>query len=252
MNIFEQYTQRQGAMNLKDILNFSPLTRVQQKHLTRVYAALLSNIILAALGVYIQQRFLPFVSPILLVGLQLFSLWTLGSSSTDAVYSGKVCTPWRAGWYGVFGLTSGMLLGDYLLFLHLINPSILPTAFLVSVGIFASLSAAAVVSKDRKFIYLGSLLGTGLTCLASISFISMFWRTKIGDDILLWGGLAMYIGYVLFDTQVALEMCRRGSSDFLMQAIQFYIDLLGIFTRIAQILAEKDERRKRRNNDDTE
>lgn len=90
MNIFEQYTQRQGAMNFKDILNFSPLTRAQQKHLTRVYAALLSNIILAALGVYVQQRFLPFVSPMLLLGLQLFSLWTLGSSSTDAVYSGKV------------------------------------------------------------------------------------------------------------------------------------------------------------------
>lgn len=56
--------------------------------------------------------------------------------------------------------------------------------------------------------------------------------------------------YVLFDTQVALEMCRRGSSDFLMHSIQFYIDLLGIFTRIAQILVEKDERAPRRKRED--
>nr|PIM03556.1 putative Bax inhibitor-1 [Toxoplasma gondii COUG] len=245
MNVFEQYNQRQGAMNLKHIFNFASLSPIQQEHLTRVYGALMTNIILTAVGVYVQQRILAL--PIfLLLGVQVFCVWGLGASSTEAVYSGKVTTPLRAAYFGGFGFTTGMMLGDYLYFVNVLNPRIIPTAFLVSMGIFASLSAAAIVAKDRKFIFLGSILGTGLTLFTYVSLFSVVWRTKLADDVLLWGGLLLYIGFVLFDTQVTLEMARRGSSDYLVQAIQFYVDLVGIFIRVVQILADKERRKRQR------
>ncbi|PFH33441.1 putative Bax inhibitor-1 [Besnoitia besnoiti] len=245
MNVFEQYNQRQGAMNLKHIFSFAPLSPVQQEHLTRVYGALLTNIVLTAAGVYVQQQLVA-LPLFLLLGVQFLCIWGLSGTSTEAVYTGKVTTPLRAAYFGGFGFASGMMLGDYIYFINALNSSIIPTAFIVSMGIFASLSAAAIVSRDRKFIYLGSILGTGLTLFTYLSLFSVMWRTKLADDILLWGGLLLYVGFVLFDTQVALEMARRGSSDYLVQAIQFYVDLFGIFIRLVHILADKERRKRQR------
>ena len=47
----------------------------------------------------------------------------------------------------------------------------------------------------RSYLYLGSLLGAALTYLSIASLVNIFLRAQLLNDILLWGGLFMYLGY---------------------------------------------------------
>ena len=62
----------------------------------------------------------------------------------------------------------------------------------------------------------------------------------------------MFLGYVVFDTQVMLESVIMGNRDYIWQAMELFIDLVAIFVRVLIILLRNHEKkgddRKRRDN----
>ena len=145
-----------------------------------------------------------------------------------------------------FGALQGMSLGGFIELLLDVDPSILVTAFLGTVTVFVCFSLAALMAKRREYLYLGGILGSMLSVLSLMNFINLFTRSPMMFDASLYLGLAMFCGYVIFDTQVIVEKAALGDRDVCMHAAGLFIDLVAIFVRIAIILLKNKEGDKKK------
>lgn len=137
----------------------------------------------------------------------------------------QTLTQSRGAMFGAFGLLNGMLVADYLHYVHMyVGSQVIPTAFFASVSIFACFSVSALVAKQRyedspqrstveqcgptnkmqgcswlvmafrSYLYLGSFLGSALFYLSIASLVNIFLRAQLLFDFVLWGGLFMSLG----------------------------------------------------------
>ncbi len=58
-------------------------------------------------------------------------------------------------------------------------------------------------------------------------------------QIELYGGLLLFCGFVLFDTQLIVEKCERGDTDYIWHSLDLFLDFINIFRRLLIILASK-------------
>jgi len=72
----------------------------------------------------------------------------------------------------------------------------------------------------------------------------------------IYGGLVVFSGYVIVDTQVILEKAVTGinNKDYVKAALELFIDAIALFVRILIIILrntqekkKREERKKRRN-----
>ncbi|CDJ61434.1 hypothetical protein, conserved [Eimeria maxima] len=235
-----------SAVPARSLLDFTPLSAPQKRHVSRIYAALTVNVLLTAVGVYGQLKWIslpPFLSLMLSIGCVM----GLTYSSQKAHAESQMLTKERAVYFGGFGVLNGMLAANYLHAVHFyVGPQVIPAAFFASVAIFFCFSAAALVAKQRSYLYLGSILGAALTYLSLASLVNIFLRAQLVNNVILWGGLFMYLGFVVYDTQLAVAQFDMGNRDYLLHALQFYVNFLSLFLRLVAILSERQEENNRR------
>ncbi|WFD00263.1 hypothetical protein MYAM1_003011 [Malassezia yamatoensis] len=139
--------------------------------------------------------------------------------------------------------------------LFFFNPAILARAGLYTAGLMGSLCYVAATAKEDQFLYLGGPLLAGVTIVALSSLAPMILpatavRTLVASEaISLYGGLAVFGAFVLWDTQKVLQHAKQVEagmrpSDPLAESIGLELDFINIFTRLVQILAARDQRRR--------
>jgi hypothetical protein len=89
----------------------------------------------------------------------------------------------RFGYLAGFAFCSGLGLGPIIDVAIHINPSILPTALLLTATIFICFSLSALLSNDRKWIYFGGTLSSGLSILFMMSLMNIFMRSAVVLDV---------------------------------------------------------------------
>ncbi|KAG9314166.1 inhibitor of apoptosis-promoting Bax1-domain-containing protein [Chiua virens] len=138
--------------------------------------------------------------------------------------------------------------------LFFLSPAILSRAALYTCGVVGSLSYVGATARNDKYLYMGGPLLAGVTVVALSSIAPMalplgMRGLAIAESISLYGGLAVFGGFVLYDTQKILQHARMAemgviSRDPMKEAIALELDMINIFVRLVQILMMRSNNRK--------
>lgn len=138
--------------------------------------------------------------------------------------------------------------------LFFVSPAILSRAALYTCGLVGSISYIGATATNDRYIYLGGPLLAGITVVALSSLAPMVLpmgirALAISEAISLYGGLAVFGGFVLYDTQKILKHARLADQgilkrDPLSESIALELDMLNIFVRLVQILLMQNNRKK--------
>ncbi|KAK4524172.1 hypothetical protein GAYE_SCF02G2071 [Galdieria yellowstonensis] len=130
------------------------------------------------------------------------------------------------------------------------DPDIVLNAVSGTAVVFLCFTGAAVVAERKSYLFLGGFLSSVLSILLLFSVFSFIIPLKIEEYVQLYLGLVMFVGYVLFDTQLIIERAYNGSTDAVSDAVTLFIDFVGIFVRILVALlknsSEKESKEKRK------
>lgn len=157
----------------------------------------------------------------------------------------------KYGMWTAFNVTQAALLAPMMFF----HPAILARAGLYTVGLMGSIAFVGATAKQEKYMYLGAPLLAGVTVVALSGLAPMVLpataaRTLMWSErIWLYGGLAVFGGFTLYDVQKVLHHARlseRGMvrRDVVNESISLELDFINIFVRMVQILAMRGNNRK--------
>ncbi|QIW99500.1 hypothetical protein AMS68_005018 [Peltaster fructicola] len=157
----------------------------------------------------------------------------------------------KYGSWAAFNVTQAALLSPMLFF----NPAILARAGLYTVGVMGSIALVGATAKQDKYLYLGGPLLAGvavvaLSGLAPLVLPATATRALLfTENLWLYGGLAVFAGFTLYDVQKILHHARmaqagRMRADVVNESISLELDFINIFVRMVQILAMSQNRRK--------
>ncbi|KAL3474227.1 inhibitor of apoptosis-promoting Bax1-domain-containing protein [Aspergillus californicus] len=153
-------------------------------------------------------------------------------------------------WTG-FNLTQAALLSP-LMFMH---PALLARAGLYTVGMMGSIAFVGATAKQEKYLYLGAPLIAGVVLVALSGFAplvlpgtatrALMWSERIW----LYGGLAVFGGFTLYDVQKILyhaRLAERGlvRKDVVNESVSLTLDFINIFIRMVQILGMRNSNRR--------
>lgn len=213
-----------------------------KQHLKNVYTTLAICLFVAAFGSYVHV-----CTEILRGGLlTVFGsivLLLLLYATPDNGQNENLRFSYLLGFAGLTGLSTGPLLDMAIA----IEPSTVATAFIGTSVVFACFTVAALYAPDRKFLYLGGTLCSLATTMFWMAFINLFFGSRFIFQLNLYVGLAVMCAFVLYDTQLIAEKCKRGDRDYIWQSVDLFIDFVDIFRRLLMILTQKEQERKKKN-----
>ncbi|KAK1594647.1 bax inhibitor family protein [Colletotrichum navitas] len=139
--------------------------------------------------------------------------------------------------------------------LTMVPGALLARAGLYTVAMMGSLSIVGATAKQDKYLYIGGPLLAGLGVVIASGLAPMVLpvtavRTlALTESISLYGGLAVFGGFTLYDVQKILHHARlaeRGimPKDPVNESIALELDFINIFVRMVQILMMQQNRRK--------
>jgi FtsH-binding integral membrane protein len=132
---------------------------------------------------------------------------------------------------------------------------LLARAGLYTVAMMGAISVVGATAKQEKYLYIGGPLLAGAALVAVSGFAPLILpataiRTAaFAENIWLYGGLAIFGGFTLYDVQKVLHHARlaeRGlmRRDPVNESISLELDFLNIFIRMVQIMSMNNNRRK--------
>lgn len=139
--------------------------------------------------------------------------------------------------------------------LMFMNPAILARAGLYTLGMMGAIAFVGATAKQEKYLYLGGPLLAGVAVVAISGFAPLVLpataiRTlAFTENLWLYGGLAVFGGFTLYDVQKVLHharMAERGmiKKDVVNESVHLELDFLNIFIRMVQILGMRNQSRR--------
>ena len=55
----------------------------------------------------------------------------------------------------------------------------------------------------------------------------------------IWIGLAVFCGFIMFDTQLIIRKARNGDRDFIAHSLDLFIDFVQVFRKVLILLMQK-------------
>ncbi|KAK3299828.1 inhibitor of apoptosis-promoting Bax1-domain-containing protein [Chaetomium fimeti] len=153
--------------------------------------------------------------------------------------------------WAVFNATQAALIAPLM---TMAPPALLARAGLYTLAMMGSISIVGATAKQDKYMYIGGPLLAGAAIVAVSGFAPLVLpatavRTlAFTENLWLYGGLAVFGGFTLYDVQKVLYHARaaqRGviKEDPVNESISLELDFLNIFVRMVQILMMQQRRK---------
>jgi FtsH-binding integral membrane protein len=212
-----------------------------QRHVQQVYVTLAGAVGVAALGVmlYMQTHMSLWLPAIASFGLLMWLAATPNSPSNLAKRQLQL---------GGVALCQGMVIAPLIEVNLQVDPGLLLTAFGCTAALFGCFTAAAFLARRRQYLFIGGALGSAMSMLMVIRLVNMFSRSESLWTAELYLGLLVFSGYVVFDTQLIIERAHASNPDPVTDALQLFLDAVGLLVRIIVILMKNKNKRERRSN----
>eukprot|EP00004_Rigifila_ramosa_P016103 TRINITY_DN378_c0_g1_i1.p1 TRINITY_DN378_c0_g1~~TRINITY_DN378_c0_g1_i1.p1 ORF type:complete len:253 (-),score=70.40 TRINITY_DN378_c0_g1_i1:25-696(-) len=223
-------------MTAAKFFNLSPVDHRVQRHLQSVYATLAVALLACTTGVaaHIRSGFsAPPLASLFVFGLLI---WI---QMTPQAEVGK-----RISILSAFAFLQGLIIAPLVSAVAAIDPVIPATALLLTAAVFASFSAAAIFAPSRSYLFLGGFLGSAILGLLVLSLVNIFLQVEAIFLLQLYGGLVVFCGYVIYDTQIIIERAKLGWTDTTMDALNLFVDIVAIFVRILIAMAKNSLKKK--------
>jgi FtsH-binding integral membrane protein len=179
------------------------------------------------------------------LGGTITSLVAVGFMVWLAAEQNKFYTEKRVGILLGFGFFKGMSIGGLIeLAIHLESSALVFTALVGTTAVFACFALAAMISPRRSYLYLGATLGSAISLMFWGSIVNIFFNSYFFFNVQLYAGLLIFVGYVVYDTQLIIEKAGAGSKDVCWDAAELFIDFVAIFVRILIILLKNSQEKK--------
>ncbi|RFN55522.1 bax inhibitor family protein [Fusarium flagelliforme] len=134
-------------------------------------------------------------------------------------------------------------------------PALLGRAGLYTIAMMGGLAVVGATAKQEKYLYIGGPLLAGAAIVAASGLAPLVIpatavRTlAFTESLWLYGGLAVFGGFTLYDVQKVLHHARLAQAgvirrDPVNESISLELDFLNIFIRMVQILMMQQNRRK--------
>ena len=231
-NFLYQIMATMNEFNLASLLNFAPLDPTVQKHVTNVYTQLSLCFVTSLVGCLLT------LNRTISVGFEAASIGTIVMFFAVLFGSEKYR---KLGLYG-YTFLQGITLGY---FTQQVGTEVVMHALLGTIAVFLCFSCAALTAPSRSYLYLGGILGSAL----SLMFWNNLFARLLGYSTMtleIYGGLVLFCGYVVFDTQLMIAKAENGIKDVVGDCLNLWIDLVSIFIRLARILQDKEDKKKKK------
>jgi modulator of FtsH protease len=141
----------------------------------------------------------------------------------------------------IFTFIEGIWLAPFLLLAERNAPGSVGSAALLTLVAFGGLTTYAFVSR-RDFSAWGGFFMIGVLVLFVAMLVNMFMHSAA---IALWTsaiGVLIFSGLLVFDTWRILRSGAFGQDDYVIAAVQIYLDLLNMFMFILTLLGGRNRR----------
>jgi FtsH-binding integral membrane protein len=207
-------------------------------HLSKIYQLLVATMVFASLGAYTHHLYE--IGGIITFMLCLILIIVIGTTPLKM--------PGRTTLLFVFGFCEGACIGPLTKLAVEIDPSLISMAFGGTLIIFSCFTVSAMWAPDDYWLRYGGVLGSSLSLLFFLSIMNYFVMSETIFLIELYGGLMVFCGYVLYDTQRMIHDIKCNKQDHVWHALTLFIDFVGVFVRVLIILIRNKDSKKKRSN----
>jgi FtsH-binding integral membrane protein len=141
--------------------------------------------------------------------------------------------------FTLFAAINGLVMGAVMWYVEARSPGVGTLAGALTIATFGGLTAYAMVS-GKNFSYLGGALTMGLLGLIVAGLIMMFFPSPMFSMLYALGGIALFSGFVLYDTHQIMTRLQPG--DEVVGAMELYLDFINLFWLILRLLNELNRR----------
>jgi FtsH-binding integral membrane protein len=141
----------------------------------------------------------------------------------------------------LFTFVEGVFIAPFLAVAEQSAPGTVGQAALLTFAAFGGLSLYATFSR-RDFSAWGSFFFIGLIVLFVAMLINMFVASAAASLWISAIGVLIFAGLLVFDTWRLLRSGQFGQDDYVIAAVQIYLDLLNMFLFILSLLGNRSRR----------
>ncbi|EQC31773.1 hypothetical protein SDRG_10562 [Saprolegnia diclina VS20] len=230
-----------SSWNMEALFKANDISIPVQQHLVRVYTALAATLLAAAVGVGLDMAYdLAGITTVCATVGLIFGLF----------FVEKHLVMKRLGMLMAIATCTGVNIGPLVATALNVDPAVVVTACLATTVIFVCFTGSALIEKRRSYMYMMSFISSATMVMSLISLVNLFSRSIALYNAHLYMGLLVFCAYVLFDTQMIIEKATMGDTDFVLHALDLFLDFVNIFVRLVVILLrnkeQKDKKRESR------